>query len=216
MQSLFERYRPRTLDDVLGQDKAVKALKRLREKNGFGGRAYWISAGSGTGKTTIARLIARDMAESWHVEEIDAQDCNLDFVRQMEVGFAYKGMGTKQGKAWIINEAHGLRGPVLSRFLTAIESLPAHCAIVFTTTKQGQDMLFEEMADASPLLSRCFEVPMTSKGLADKFAERAAEIADKEQLNGKPITWYKRLAMDCRNNFRAMLSQIETGAALDS
>lgn len=214
MQSLFERFRPAAWEQVLGQDKAVKALLRIRDKSGFGGRAYWLSAGSGQGKTTIARLIAHDLAESWHVEEVDAQDCTLDFVRQMEVGFAYRGMGAKTGKAWIINEAHGLRGAVLSRFLTALEALPGHCAVIFTTTKEGEKGLFEDMADASPLLSRCLEVPMTSRGLADVFAEKALEIAQANGLDGKPIQAYKRLMMDCRNNMRMALSKIEAGEML--
>lgn len=213
MQSLYEKYRPRTFDDVLGQEKAIAFLKRIQARGGFGGRAYWLSASSGTGKTTLARLIAADLAESWHIEEVDAQDCTLDFVRQMEVGFAYKGMGEKTGKAWVINEAHMLRGPVLSRFLTALEAMPGHCAVIFTTTKIGEASLFEDMADASPLLSRCLEVPMSARGLADVFAERAHRIADAEGLNGRDMKWYKRLAMDKRNNMRAMLSAIEAGEA---
>ncbi len=213
MQSLFEKYRPTTFDAILGQDKAVASLRRIQSRGGFGGRAYWLSGSSGTGKTTLARLIAGDMAESWHIEEIDAQDCTLDFVRDMERQAAYHGMGAKAGKAWIINEAHGLRGAVLSRFLTAIESLPAHCAIIFTTTKEGQKDLFGEMADASPLLSRCMEITLTTRGLADVFAQRVHDIADAEGLNGRPLNWYKRLAMDKRNNMRAMLSAIEAGEA---
>ncbi len=214
MQSLFEKYRPMAWESVLGQDKAIKALLRLRDNGGFGGRAFWLSAGSGQGKTTIARLIAADLAESWHIEEVDAQDCTLDFVRQMEVGFAYRGMGAKTGKAWVINEAHLMRGPVLSRFLTAIEQLPGHCAIIFTTTKDGEKGLFEDMQDASPLLSRCFVVPMTGRGLADLFAQRVHDIASAEGINGRELAWYKRLAMDKRNNFRAMLSAIEAGEAI--
>ncbi len=216
MQSLFEKYRPHSFDHVIGQDKAVRVLQSLRNRAGtFGGRAFWIAGSSGTGKTTIARLIAQDLAESWHIEEVDAQDVNLDFIRQMEVGFAYRGMGEKQGKAWIINEAHGLRGAVLSRFLTAIEALPLHCAIVFTTTKEGEKGLFDDMADASPLLSRCFDVPMTARGLSEVFARHLHDIAESEGINGKPMEWYVRLMKDKRNNLRAGFSAIEAGAACD-
>lgn len=174
------------------------------------------SGSSGVGKTTIARLIAADLAEPWAIEEIDAQDCSLEFVRDMQHSFQYRAMGEKQGKAFIVNEVHNLRSPVLSRFLTLLEPsrpLPAHVCIIFTTTKEGQESLFEDF-DAPPLLSRCLEYRLSSKGLADLFAARAHEIADKEGINGKEIVWYKRLAMDKRNNMRAMLSAIEAGEAM--
>lgn len=56
---------------------------------------------------------------------------------------------------------------------------------------------------------------MTARGLADAFAERALTIARTEGMDGKPLTAYKRLAMDCRNNFRMMLSKIEAGEMAD-
>ena len=69
---LFERYRPRSWSEVIGQDKAVRALLALRDKGQLSGRAYWLSGKSGTGKTTIARLLAADVADEFMTTEVDA------------------------------------------------------------------------------------------------------------------------------------------------
>jgi DNA polymerase III gamma/tau subunit len=53
---LTEKYRPQAWSDVVGQDKTVNRILALRER-GLAGRAFFISGQSGTGKTTIARLI---------------------------------------------------------------------------------------------------------------------------------------------------------------
>ena len=53
---LCDQYRPQTWSDVVGQDKAIAKIDALR-KRGLGGRAYWISGQSGTGKSSIGRLI---------------------------------------------------------------------------------------------------------------------------------------------------------------
>src|SRR5580765_424050 len=119
MGSLFERFRPRTWSDVVGQDKAVTMLKRVSA----GGKAFLFAGPSGSGKTTLGRLVADSIAEPWHIEEIDAQDCTLDYLRGVESAMAYKGMGAKIGKAWIVNECHSLRYTVLTRFLTLLEAL---------------------------------------------------------------------------------------------
>ena len=52
---LYERYRPTSLDQVIGQPKAVK---RIQTVGNPGGKSYWISGISGSGKTTLARVIA--------------------------------------------------------------------------------------------------------------------------------------------------------------
>jgi len=44
---LFERYRPRTWDQVIGQNQAVEAVNRIRAGGGLAGRAYWVSGISG-------------------------------------------------------------------------------------------------------------------------------------------------------------------------
>ena len=70
MRQLHEQYRPQAWSEVVGQDKALAKIGRLR-KRGLAGRAYWISGQSGTGKTTIARLIASEVASEWCTEEVD-------------------------------------------------------------------------------------------------------------------------------------------------
>ena len=59
---LTELYRPRTWSDVVGQDEVLATIATLR-KRGLGGRAYVLTGKSGTGKTTIGRLIASEVAE---------------------------------------------------------------------------------------------------------------------------------------------------------
>ena len=71
MRPLYEEYRPRCWDDLVGQDKAVRQAKALG-KRGYGGRAYWISGASGVGKTTVARLIAAEVADDHYVQELEA------------------------------------------------------------------------------------------------------------------------------------------------
>ncbi len=74
--------------------------------------------------------------------------------------------------------------------------------------------MFEDQIDASPLLSRCAKIELTNQGLAKVFAEHCRQIATKENLNGKPIESYIKLAQRSKNNCRMMLQEIESGYML--
>ena len=148
---LYEKYRPNTFDDVLGQTKAVKVIKRLIQ-NGSGGRCFWISGASGTGKTTIAKIIASQGADDFYITEYDSTDSiTAAEVDRLEQDMCYLAPG-KGGRAYIINEAHGLRKAIIRCLLGLLERIPEHCCIIFTTTKEGEAGLFEDQIDASPLL----------------------------------------------------------------
>jgi replication-associated recombination protein RarA len=210
VEQLSERYRPRAWADVVGQDEVVGRLKRLARLGWLAGRAYWLSGKSGTGKTSIARLIAAEIAEPLFVTELDAAALTVNELLELERGMASYGWGAKAGRAYLINEAHALRKPAVRQLLLLLERIPRHVVIVFSSTSTALKV-FEDSEDAGPLLSRCLRLELEETNLGRPFAEHVRLIAQLEGLDGQPVERYLHLARQCRNNMRAMLGAIELG-----
>jgi len=212
-QQLYEKYRPQTFEQIIGQDRAVRQIQAVG-KSGYGGRAFWISGPSGTGKTTLARIIARQIADDFCIEEYDSADkLTTEELRRIDNEIGLYGWG-KGGRAIIVNESHGLRAPIVRQLLGLLERIPSHVVIVFTTTTDGLALFEDAQTDASPLLSRCIEVRLTGQGLCKPFAARVKQIAEAEGLDGQPIARYEQLARDSKNNMRRMLQTVESGLML--
>jgi DNA polymerase III gamma/tau subunit len=223
MTQLAEQFRPCAWSEVVGQDKTINRIQGLA-KRGLGGRAYMLAGSSGSGKTTIARLIAREVASALATTEVNAQDVTLSDVRDMEMTWHQTALakpGEPTGRAYLFNEAHLLRRAVISRLLTTLEAIPRHVAVVFTTTTEGQDKLWEEFDDTLPLLSRCLRLDLSRRDLCRPFAEvvvrncRAAGL-----LNGMTDAHYVKRAESFlkanKNNCRALYQAAEAGYLTDA
>ena len=85
MKPLYETYRPKSWNEVVGQDEALKKLDCIRRRGGLAGYVYWVTGASGTGKTTIARLIAEEVGDDWTTIEIDGSDLDMATVRYRRI-----------------------------------------------------------------------------------------------------------------------------------
>lgn len=215
MQPLYEKYRPWNFKAILGQTRPIKQLKAVLRR-GWGGRAFWITGESGLGKTSIARIIASQGADEFYIEEYDSPAALMaaDTVKRIEQSINLYATG-KGGRAFIINEAHGLRKPEIRWLLGVLERLPDHVVFIFTTGGRQDRLFCDTQIDALPLLSRCIQIDLTNhKRLSRVFAVHCKKIAALEKLDGRPLDDYIELARKSDNNCRMMLQKIEAGELL--
>lgn len=215
MPPLFERARPRDFDQVVGQDAIVKRLTSMEARGQLGGRAFWISGLSGTGKTTLAKIIAGKVASEFATTEIAVKQLDTKALDEWERSTRSRCIDGR-GHALIVNEAHGLKPNTIYQLLDVLERLRDYCVVIFTTTNEGQAALFEDCIDTAPLLSRCVNLQLQSTGadLELAFALHVRKVAQAENLDGKPIADYLALVRRHRHNLRACFQSVDSGELL--
>lgn len=206
---LYEKYRPKSLDDLVGQDDVVKRLKLLRDMRG---QVLWFYGPPGGGKTSAARILAQQVADPYDFVSINAQRVTLEMVRDWQVSCRVPPLGA-MAHVFVIDEAHLLRGPIISELQTVLEEPEVqHSAMwLFTTTVSGQQRLFDSKLDFEPFLSRAKVYEFSTHGHELDFAQRVMEIAQAEGLDGQPLSAYVELIRKCKGNMRLAIQEVESG-----
>jgi replication-associated recombination protein RarA len=214
---IFEKYRPQNWDELAGQEKAVKTVRRIIERPGFDRGAFWIECAgdnnSGVGKTSLAWLIARHFADDFFVTAWNGARLDKAAVHKIEMDSQLSTWGEKRFRAVIVDESHAISQGAVDALLPFLEALPRHFVIIFTTTRAVDRDLFGD--DSGPFASRCFQIRLTNQGICRPMAERVKWIAEQEGLDGKPVETYVKLLQTCKNNMRMALQRVEAGEMLD-
>src|SRR3989344_2644746 len=154
---LYRKYRPQTFSEVVGQEHVVKTLKGAI-MSGRIGHGYLFMGPRGTGKTTIARLLAKTLncdkrtkdgdcddfcdyctavneARSLDLIEIDAaSQTGVDNIRELTDSTMVAAPGGKY-KVFIVDEVHMLSKSAFNALLKTLEEPPAHVVFILATTE---------------------------------------------------------------------------------
>ncbi|MEE3492552.1 DNA polymerase III subunit gamma/tau [Ruminococcus sp.] len=193
-QVLYRKYRPKSFDDVYGQDHVTQTLRNELRLNRVH-HAYLFTGSRGTGKTTCAKILSKavncldlhdgdpcgacancvgiDSGEILDVVEMDAaSNRGIDDIRGIidEVAFA---PARAKYRVYIIDEVHMLSRDAWNALLKTLEEPPAHVVFILATTEVNKI--------PETILSRCQRFDFHRISPAD-IAARLHEIADKESI----------------------------------
>lgn len=205
-QTLYRAYRPQEWTTVRGQE-AVTSTLQAAIKNKKIGHAYLFHGGRGTGKTTVARIFARELGVSdKDLYEIDAaSNRGINEMRELREG-VYAMPFESPYKCYIIDEAHMLTKEAWNAFLKTLEEPPAHALFILATTER------EKVPDT--IQSRC-EVYTFKQPTREMLAEIVTDIAKSEGY-GMERGAADLIAMLADGSFRDALSILQKVLAVSS
>src|SRR5688572_14598402 len=192
--SLYRRHRPRSFDDVVGQEHVVRTLRNAVEQ-GKVHHAYLFVGSRGTGKTSMAKILAACLncehgptiapdgtcsacvaianATSMDVIEMDAASNNsVDDVRELREGVAFAPLSGRH-KIYILDEAHMLTSQAWNAFLKTLEEPPPNTVFVLATTEANK--ILPTVAD------RCHRFDFT-RPTVEQIATVIRRVAGQEGL----------------------------------
>src|ERR1700760_2897710 len=141
-KALYRSYRSKSFDEVVGQDHIINTL-RSAIKSGRISHAYLFTGPRGVGKTSVARILAREVNnlsydnEDMHLDiiEIDAaSNLRIDEIRDLRDKVHITPTSAKY-KVYIVDEVHMLTREAFNALLKTLEEPPEHVIFILATTE---------------------------------------------------------------------------------
>lgn len=197
--ALYRKFRPGDFEDVKGQNHITTTLKNQIMANRIG-HAYLFCGTRGTGKTTVAKILAKAVnceapvngspcgvcemcksigaGTSMNVMEIDAASNNgVDNIRMLQEGVEYRPANGKY-KVYIIDEVHMLSAGAFNAMLKTLEEPPEYAIFILATTELHKIPI--------TILSRCQQydfkritIDVISQRLQDLMEQEHVEVEEK-------------------------------------
>lgn len=180
--NLYHKYRPKTLEEVKGNEEIVSSLSGLLNTPQKMPHVYLFHGESGCGKTTLGRVIKNHLQVSDNdYQEINSSEMRgIDTIRDIIRNAQYKPVESKY-RIYLIDECHKLTNDAQNAFLKILEDTPAHVLFILCTT--------DEQKLIKAIKSRCliYQVkPLTEvqmKGLIRKISKQEGVSLANEVLD---------------------------------
>ena len=220
MTALYRKYRPQDFDEVVGQEAVVRTLRNAIE-TGQVRQAYLFAGPRGTGKTSLARILAKGLncaqgptpspdktchacvaianGTSLDVVEMDAaSQRGIDDIREIRERVVLQPVEGRY-KVYILDEAHQLTDAAFNALLKLIEEPPPHLVFVFCTTELGKML--------ATVRSRCQTFVLSRPRLPD-LVRVLRRVADGEEIQA-PDAALSLVARGARGSYRDAVSTLD-------